>query len=161
MTMIHNDLTPMEQRNADICAMHKNGASYHHIAHKYNLSVEAVRGVCLKDKFLSEREQRKQNHSGLKEDTDLYVLMVEHNRFYRKQGGLSALPLRSYNRVCHFWQIKGNDGYPTVEFFLQLPIDEFAAMRNVGEGVISFITAVQENYKRSYNYGGDSLGQRL
>ena len=161
MTMIHNDLSPTEQRNAEICAMHKNGASYHHIAHTYNLSVEAVRGVCLKDQFLSQREQRKQNHSDLKEDTNLYVLMVEHNRFYRKQGGLSALPLRSYNRVCHFWRVKGNNGYPTVEFFLQLPVGEFAAMRNVGEGIMSFITTVQDNYKKTHNFGGDSRGQRL
>lgn len=36
MTMIHNELSPMEQRNAEICAMHKNGASYHHIAHTWH-----------------------------------------------------------------------------------------------------------------------------
>ena len=161
MTTIHNTISPLEQRNREICAMHKDGASYHHIAHTYNLSVEAVRGVCLKEQFLSQREQRKQNHSDLMQDTDLYMLMVEQNHFHREQGGLSALPLRSYNRVCHFWRTQGNNGYPTIEFLLHLPMEEFAAMRNVGISIVSFITAVQDNYKKTHNFGGDSHGQCL
>lgn len=161
MTMIPNVISPLEQRNSEICAMRNGGSSYHHIAHTYGLSVEAVRCVCLKEQFLSQREQRKRNHSELMQDTDLYILMVEQNHFHREQGGLSALPLRSYNRVCHFWRTKGHSGYPTIEFFLHLPIWEFSAMRNVGEGVISFITTVQDNYKRTHYSGGDSLGQRL
>ena len=34
-------------------------------------------------------------------------------------------------------------------------------MRNVGEGIMSFITTVQDNYKKTHNFGGDSRGQRL
>lgn len=81
------------------------------------------------------------------EDTDLYVLMVERNRFHRSHGELSAVPLQAYNRVRQFWKMQGNSGFPTIDFFLHLPLEEFASMRNVGKSILSFVAAVQDNYE--------------
>ena len=161
MTTTYSDHSPLEQRNAEICALRNGGASYPHIAHTCSLSVEAVRGICLKDQFIKQREQRKQNQSELKEDTDLYVLMVEQNRIYREQGGCAGLPLQSYHQVLQFWPKQGHSGFPPIEFLFDLPLEEFAKKRGVGRNILSFIVSVRESLGKPYSKGDDNHGQCL
>ena len=138
-------MTDLAARNAEIYALKQQGITQAQLACQYGLSPEWIRRICEDHERRSRRSERIASGKIEKEDTDLYLLLVEKNAFIAPSGCASEMPLQAYHCVCRKWHQDGNDGYPTLEYYRRMTEEEIKAIPGVGKVIEAFIGRVKED----------------
>ena len=123
-------------RDREIRRRRQAGESYGSIARDYDLSRQQVCNIC-KDTTPA---------AGSKEDTELYRFLVEENAFICSNGKRSNVPLMAYNLVWRAWAVE-HDGYPTMEYFRILPVQDLSRMPKAGRTVCGFIESAKDRLR--------------
>ena len=137
-------LEDSKQRNAEIYRLKQQGVTQATLARQFGLSPEWIRRICEEQERHEGRAERIALGSREKEDTDLYILLVEKNAYDATAGRKSKTPLQAYHCVWRKWHRDGNEGYPTPEYFQELTEEEIQAIPGVGKAIESFLKKVQE-----------------
>ncbi len=126
-----------EARDKKIRMRREAGETYASIAKDYGLSRERIRGIC----------KGKTHEEDGKEGTVLFRYLTETNAILCVNGKKSNVPLLAYEVVLREWLIEGNDGYPTMEFFLNLTEHHIMRIPGGGKTISSFIAKAQSRWE--------------